>query len=258
MFSATIPSGVEELAKAVMSFDTVRVIVGHKEGASTQIDQQLLFCGTEEGKLSTLKQLFVNGQTIEPPCLLFVQSIDRSKQLYDQLKDFQHLKDIGVDVVHSGKSKIERDISIDNFREAKTMLLITTDALARGIDFKGVNTIVIYDFPQSSTSYIHRIGRTGRHNRRGKAITLFTNDDAPYLKSIVNVMRNSGLEVPEWMLQLKNPSKNEKKQLKKRPVERKDVKDSNGYAERPQKRSKRQEGGAGRKKSNAGYVIHLM
>lgn len=80
-----------------------------------------------------------------------------------------------------------------------------------------------YDFPQTVQSYIHRIGRTGRAGRSGRAITLFTRDDAIFLRSIVNVMRNSGCEVPPWMLSLPAPSQNEKKRMRKRPVERKDV-----------------------------------
>lgn len=85
-----------------------------------------------------------------------------------------------------------------------------------------------YDFPQSVQSYIHRIGRTGRAGRSGRALTLFTTADAPYLRSIVNVMRNSGCEVPEWMLSLKAPSQNDKKNLRKRPVKRKEVNKATG------------------------------
>lgn len=54
--------------------------------------------------------------------------------------------------------------------------------MGRGIDFKGVNLVVNYDFPSSAISYIHRIGRTGRAGRPGKAVTFFTNDDKPMLR----------------------------------------------------------------------------
>ena len=100
--------------------------------------------------------------------------------------------------------------------------------MARGIDFHGVNLVINYDFPQTVQSYIHRIGRTGRAGKQGKAITYFTKDDAPYLKSVVNVMRQSGCDVPEWMLKLPKPSKMLKKQLRKKPVQRKDVRAASG------------------------------
>lgn len=60
--------------------------------------------------------------------------------------------------------------------------MIATELMSRGIDFKGVNLVINYDFPTTVQSYIHRIGRTGRAGRAGEAITYFTKDDAPYLK----------------------------------------------------------------------------
>ena len=63
--------------------------------------------------------------------------------------------------------------------------------MARGIDFKGVNMVVNYDFPQSIVSYIHRIGRTGRAGKTGKAITFFTDEDAEFLRNIANLMKKS-------------------------------------------------------------------
>jgi len=66
--------------------------------------------------------------------------------------------------------------------QAKIWILIATELMARGMDFKGINLVINYDFPQTVQSYIHRIGRTGRAGRPGAAITYFTKDDAPYLK----------------------------------------------------------------------------
>jgi ATP-dependent RNA helicase DDX52/ROK1 len=90
------------------------------------------------------------------------------------------------------------------FRAGKIWVLITTDLMGRGLDFKGVNLVINFDFPPNAVEYIHRIGRTGRAGRRGTAITFFTTDDAGSLRSIANVMRSSGCDVPEWMLQLKS------------------------------------------------------
>lgn len=84
---------------------------------------------------------------------------------------------------------------------------------ARGMDFQGVNTVINFDFPQSSVSYVHRIGRTGRAGRRGKAITFFTESDFPALRSIANVMKLSGCDVPEWMLRLKTMKTKEKRRF---------------------------------------------
>jgi ATP-dependent RNA helicase DDX52/ROK1 len=75
--------------------------------------------------------------------------------------------------------------------------------MSRGVDFRAVNTVINYDFPQSTASYIHRIGRTGRAGREGWAYTFFTEDDSELLRSVANVMSISGCDVPEWMLQMK-------------------------------------------------------
>ena len=67
--------------------------------------------------------------------------------------------------------------------------------------------VINFDFPHSGVSYVHRIGRTGRAGRRGRAITFFTDQDMPMLRTIANVMKLSGCDVPKWMLQVRaNPS----------------------------------------------------
>ena len=82
-------------------------------------------------------------------------------------------------------------------------MLICTDLLARGIDFKHVNMVINYDLPTTPVSYIHRIGRTGRAGRLGEAVTFFTENDIAHLRSIANVMKLSGCDVPDWMLNIK-------------------------------------------------------
>ena len=216
LFSATISSGVEELANTFMK-DPIRIVIGAKNAATSSITQKLLYVGQEEGKIIAIRQLIQQG--MKPPVLLFVQSIDRARDLFKELI----YDGINVDVIHSGRSRAQRDLIISNFRSGKIWVLITTELMARGIDFKGVNLVINYDFPQTAESYIHRIGRTGRAGRNGDAVTYFTKDDLPYLKTIVNVMKQSGCDVPDWMLNLKKPSKNEKKMARKAPLKRKPI-----------------------------------
>lgn len=77
---------------------------------------------------------------------------------------------------------MQRDNIIDQFRVGRIWVLIATELMARGLDFKGVNLVINYDFPQTIVSYIHRIGRTGRAGRAGEAITYYTKEDIPYMK----------------------------------------------------------------------------
>ncbi|KAI9293257.1 P-loop containing nucleoside triphosphate hydrolase protein [Neoconidiobolus thromboides FSU 785] len=216
MFSATIPAGVEKLATTIMH-DAVRIVVGNKDGATEIIDQKLVYCGQENGKLIALRRLIKEG--IEPPALIFVQSVERAKQLYKELA----YDNIHLDVIHAEKTQSQRDTIISRFRKGEIWVLICTDLMGRGLDFKGVNLVINYDFPQTIQSYVHRIGRTGRAGRTGKAVTYFTDIDAEYLRSVANVMKSSGCEVPEWMLQLKKASKNDRIKMKHVALKRDDI-----------------------------------
>lgn len=91
------------------------------------------------------------------------------------------------------------------------LLLNSTDLVSRGVDFRAVNMVINYDLPASGITYVHRIGRTGRAGRSGKAITFFTEADFDNLRTIANVMKQSGCDVEDWMLQLKKNSNNSKK-----------------------------------------------
>ena len=109
------------------------------------------------------------------------------------------------------------------FRAGKVWVLIATELVARGMDFKGVSLVVNYDFPQSTTSYIHRIGRTGRAGRAGRAVTFFTEADAEQLRAIANVMKASGCDVPDWMLRMKPERKDVRRRRAVQPISRKAI-----------------------------------
>lgn len=145
--------------------------------------------GREEGKLLAMRQLIAEG--LRPPVLVFLQSKERAKELFHELV----YDGINVDVIHAERTQEQRDAVIRQFRSGEIWVLICTDLMARGIDFKGVNMVINYDLPQSAVSYIHRIGRTGRAGRRGLAVTFFTEADMEALRSIANVVKLSGCEV---------------------------------------------------------------
>lgn len=218
MFSATIPSGVEEIAQTIM-IDPIRVIIGHKEAANNTIDQKLVFTGNEEGKLLAIRQLIQQSE-FKPPIIIFLQSIIRAKALYHEL-----LYDkLNVDVIHAERTPKQRDEVIKRFKNGDIWVLITTDVLARGVDFKGINLVINYDVPQSAQAYVHRIGRTGRNGKFGKAVTFFTKEDSKLVKPIINVMKQSGCQLgyADWMENIQ-VSKQDKKQFKKKQVDRKQI-----------------------------------
>jgi len=214
MFSATMLPQIEELAQTALR-DPVSIIVGTANAAASTIDQKLIFAGQEHGKIIGLRQLSQDGELV-PPTLIFVQTKERAKELHEELV-YEGMK---VDVIHSDRPQKQRDLVVEKFRRGEVWSLICTDLLGRGIDFKGVNCVVNYDFPTSAVGYVHRVGRTGRQKRRGKAFTFFTLDDVDSLRSIANVVRLSGCEVPNWMLKLKKPSTKQRKQLERNPPSR--------------------------------------
>ncbi|CAN3373567.1 hypothetical protein DIURU_000623 [Diutina rugosa] len=219
MFSATIPSGVEEMAHSIMR-DPIRIIVGRKEAASNTIDQKLVYTGNEEGKLLAIRQM-IRESEFKPPVIIFLQSIPRAKALYHELV-YDRLR---VDVIHAERTPKQREEVIERFKKGDIWVLITTDVLARGVDFKGVNLVINYDVPQTAQAYVHRIGRTGRGGKVGRAVTFFTKEDNLAVKPIINVMKQSGCEsgYSEWMNNMTKLSSRDKKDIKKKEIERKKI-----------------------------------
>ncbi|SPP76480.1 probable ATP-dependent RNA helicase DDX52 [Drosophila guanche] len=215
-FSATYTVPVAKWALRHLK-NLVRITIGVQNSATDTIQQELLFVGSESGKLVAMRDLVRQG--LQPPVLVFVQSKDRAKQLFEEL-----LYDgINVDVIHAERSQHQRDNCVRAFREGNIWVLICTELMGRGIDFKGVNLVINYDFPPTTISYIHRIGRTGRAGRPGRAITFFTQDDTANLRSIAMIIKNSGGSVPEYMLQMKKVRKSEAKMRAKKPLDREDI-----------------------------------
>lgn len=196
LFSATVGPFVKELADGFLK-KPVSITIGKENVGASTINQRLVFVGREDGKLLAVRQLVQSG--LKPPVLLFMQSIDRAKELYKELV----YDGINVDVMHAERSAAQREDVIRRFRTGDIWILICTDLMARGIDFKAVAMVINYDLPLTAVSYIHRIGRTGRAGRTGEAVTFFTEQDLPRMRAIANVVKLSGCDVPDWMLAIK-------------------------------------------------------
>ena len=183
------------------------------------------------------RQLMEKGQ-LRPPVLVFVQEKDRAKDLFNEL-----IKEkIHVDVIHSERSQLQRDNSVRAFRAGQIWVLICTELMGRGIDFKGVNLVINYDFPTSTVSYIHRIGRTGRAGRQGEAITFFTDKDKTLLRDVASIVKRSGGEVPEFMLKMKKASRQDKRKMAKSAVKREGITKEAREKQRKQKKRSRDDG----------------
>ncbi|KIJ21449.1 hypothetical protein PAXINDRAFT_123201 [Paxillus involutus ATCC 200175] len=209
VFSATLPAGVEKLAMGMLR-NPIRIVVGLKDTPLPLISQSLTYVADDASKLPSL--LTYLAQPYNPPLLIFTSTQPRATSLAEELT----LNGIpNVDCLHAGMTQKERDDAVSRMRRGQSWVMVSTEVMARGMDFKGVREVINYDFPTSVQSYIHRIGRTGRAGREGKAVTYFTDADASYLKSIANVLLQSGSTVPDWMLKLPKPSRLKKKEMGK-------------------------------------------
>ncbi|KAL5368199.1 Rok1p [Cryptosporidium parvum] len=196
-FSATLPQIVINLADSIMK-SPVKVTLGHRLAASSTIIQELVCVTKDDAKIESLRQLIKQGK-IMLPTLVFTNSKDDAQRLFKKLM----YDNLIVEAIHSDMPKVKRDNIIQRFRTGKIWILICTDLMARGVDFKNVSCVVNYDFPHSPSNYIHRVGRCGRAGRTGYAITFFTLRDIPKIKSIAKVIKSSGADVPSWMLKVK-------------------------------------------------------
>lgn len=166
MMSATISSEVEELSRSVMSSARfVRLLIGQKHAAPQKVKQRLDYVDSESSKLSHFVTLLKNNnQSINklcPPVLIFCQSAPRVEELSKVLR--QELSETVerrcIDYIHGSRSKEERDRVVKEFGDKSIWFLCCTDMFSRGLDFKEVNTVICWDFPQGSDSYLHRIGK---------------------------------------------------------------------------------------------------
>ncbi|XP_030883300.1 probable ATP-dependent RNA helicase DDX52 [Leptonychotes weddellii] len=197
MFSATFAYDVEQWCKLNLD-NVITVSIGARTTEPPRCPKRMGF---------------------NPPVLVFVQSIERAKELFHELI----YEGINVDVIHADRTQQQRDNTVHSFRAGKIWVLICTALLARGIDFKGVNLVINYDFPTSSVEYIHRIGRTGRAGHKGKAVTFFTEDDKPLLRSVANVIQQAGCPVPEYIKGFQKLLSKQKKKMIKKPLERESI-----------------------------------
>ncbi|GLT89719.1 hypothetical protein SLE2022_076940 [Rubroshorea leprosula] len=188
LFSVTLPDFVEDLARTIMH-DAVCVIVSRKKTASESIKQKFDFAGSESQRYTVVMVLvYLAINSLNPRVLIFMQSKEQAKELYEELK----FDDIRVDVIHSDLSQPQHENAVDDFRAGKTWVLIATDVIAHSMDFKGVTCVINYDFPDSAAAYIHRIGQSSRAGRSGEAVAFCSEVDIPYLRSIAIVKAGSG------------------------------------------------------------------
>ena len=184
MFSATITDDVEALIESYFN-DPIRV-----EAAPTGTPLENIIQTTYEvpnfyTKVNLLQLLLAQDETMTK-VLVFAATKQLADQLYEQLE----AKFPGTaGVIHSNKEQNHRFNTVKQFQEGNYRFIIATDIVARGIDIAEVTHVINFDTPEVPENYIHRIGRTGRADKKGIAITFVTEKEKPLLASIETLMK---------------------------------------------------------------------
>ncbi len=189
MFSATMQPAVEQLAKQFMHVPVV-ITVGDMQGSrNKRITQKVCFLGGEGAKLRTLLD---EMKRASPLTIIFVNI----KKNCDVVARALEREGFPVTVLHGGRTQEQREAALNSFREGWSSVLVATDVAGRGLDIKGVNTVINYDMPESIDRYCHRIGRTGRAGNTGASISLITDADAALFYDLKQYLESTGSDVP--------------------------------------------------------------
>lgn len=175
-FSATMPSEIVALASKILG-DPEKVTINPEQTTADKVEQAVYYVSkNDKTKLLThLLQTEVFGSV-----LVF----SRTKHGADRIVKLLAKAQITAAAIHGNKSQNARQNALDNFKNGKTNILIATDIAARGIDVEELSHVINYDLPNVPETYIHRIGRTGRANASGIALSFCDGEERPYLKDI--------------------------------------------------------------------------
>lgn len=184
LFSATMPDDVEKLTHTFFNHPT-KIEAAPAGTPLENIDQQSYLLPNFNTKINMLDWLFANDSSMTK-ILVFVDTKRLADALFEKLKTTLPEQ---VAVIHSNKDQSYRFRSVNDFKSGSVKVLIATDLIARGLDIASVSHVVNFDVPDVAENYIHRIGRTGRYDQRGIAITFFTAKDAAYRTAIEGLMK---------------------------------------------------------------------
>jgi ATP-dependent RNA helicase RhlE len=184
LFSATLNARVESLTKEFLLFP-IKIEITPQATAAKQVEQELYVIPNLKTKINFLEHLLQDKETFNR-VLIFT----RTKTVANNVFKYLERKEYGpVRVIHSNKGQNPRINAVNEFKEGKLRILVSTDVTARGIDVIKVSHVINFDVPILYEDYIHRIGRTGRAFQEGKAITFATEPELYHIKKIEDLMR---------------------------------------------------------------------
>ena len=182
LFSATMPAAVRSLADSLLNKPHVVELASSKPPAKIE---HALYPVAATQKFELLQHLLADDGFTS--AIVFSRTKHRAKRLAEQLSRSGH----GAVALQGNMTQAQRDKAMAGFRSGEFEVLVATDIAARGIDVAHVSHVINFDMPATIDAYTHRIGRTGRSERSGKAYTLFSSEDLPNVHAIERKLGSS-------------------------------------------------------------------
>jgi len=176
LFSATMPPAIRQLSSSIQR-DPAYVEIGERRNPIALVTQHV-YRVPQERKIDLLLHV-LRTENVES-----VIVFSRTKHRADRIAKKLAQSGIASDALHSNRSQNQRQRTLAAFKAGSVRVLVATDIAARGIDVDGVSHVINFDTPNIAEDYIHRIGRTGRAERTGDALTFVSSDEEAYLRDI--------------------------------------------------------------------------
>jgi superfamily II DNA/RNA helicase len=163
LFSATLSPTIEKLTSEFLN-NPVRISVKTSD-TSKNVDQDVVHYSHKDDKFDTLHTL-LKGEDFQK-----VIVFGSTKHGVEKLSEMLSKNGIPAESIHGNKNHSQRQRALGKFKDNRSKVLVATDVAARGLDIPNVSHVINYDIPETYDDYVHRIGRTGRGNKLGKALT---------------------------------------------------------------------------------------
>jgi ATP-dependent RNA helicase RhlE len=184
LFSATMPDKVLTLSEEFLEFP-MRVEVTPQATTAEMVEQWLYFVPNFKTKINLLSHLLQDTENFNK-IIVFTRTKGNADNIF---KFLERKGEGGVRVIHANKGQNTRINAIQAFKEEDVRVLVATDVAARGIDVSMVSHVFNFDVPILYEDYVHRVGRTGRANNIGTAITFCNPAEAYHLEKIEKLIR---------------------------------------------------------------------
>jgi ATP-dependent RNA helicase RhlE len=175
-FSATINEKIKKLAYSLVT-DAIRIQISPKDPVARNIEHAVAFIEMDDKRF--FLETLINDNNSKK-ILVFVRTKIRAERVKNALERAK----IPADSIHSDKEQANRSRTMADFKNGDLKVLIATDVSARGIDVPDVEYVVNYDLPDTLENYVHRVGRTGRGTKKGKAISFCSSHEKDLLDII--------------------------------------------------------------------------